>query len=353
MLETRLQTDASMKKSFRYVLLEKHGAEWMTLAAGSRYLRDVETRYAMLELEALAIHYGVKQCHMYLAGLQHLDVITDHQPRKAIFNRKDLFEIDNDKLMKIKQELKTKYIFIMDYRKDDHHGVTDALIINPVDDPENESNSIMDFGRTAAFNGKIGIQDLNIRWLGKEAMKDYKYKVLHDALVSGFAQFRTKYGPWTKSLTNQYVRDFRTHWNQLSIEGRLVVLKNRIFIPEERRRLKELHKGRQGIARTLQNARQSVYCHGITRDVEAMCDNCKECQSLRSSNHKESLESVQLPERPFDVVSADLFYTGGRVFIILQTDCQDFLWLKQGRRIRQEVKLSGSLISTSLCSENP
>ena len=40
-----------------------------------------------------------------MSGLQHFDVVTDHQPFKSIFNRKDLFEIDNDKVMEIKQEL--------------------------------------------------------------------------------------------------------------------------------------------------------------------------------------------------------------------------------------------------------
>ena len=85
------------------------------IAAGSRYLKDVETRYAMVELEALAIHYGVKQCHLYLSGSPHFDVITDHQPLKTIFNKKDLYEIDNDKLMKIKPELQTKYVLTVDY----------------------------------------------------------------------------------------------------------------------------------------------------------------------------------------------------------------------------------------------
>ena len=47
-----------------------------------------------------------------------------------------------------------------------------------------------------------------------------------------------------------------------------------------------------------------------------MCHSCKECQKLRSSNQKESLEAEELPERPFDVVSADLFYSGGKVFMI-------------------------------------
>ena len=66
-LETRLETDASRKKGFGYVLLQKQDSDWKLVAADSRYLKDVETRYAMVELEALAIHYGIKQCHLYLS----------------------------------------------------------------------------------------------------------------------------------------------------------------------------------------------------------------------------------------------------------------------------------------------
>ena len=60
-LETRIETDASRKKGFGYALLQKQKSEWKMVAAGSRYLRGVETRYAMVELEALAIHYGITQ----------------------------------------------------------------------------------------------------------------------------------------------------------------------------------------------------------------------------------------------------------------------------------------------------
>ena len=83
-LETRLETDASRKKGFGYALLQKQEDDWTLVAAGSRYLKDVETRYAMVELEALAIHYGVKQCHLYLSGLPHFEVISDHQHLKTI-----------------------------------------------------------------------------------------------------------------------------------------------------------------------------------------------------------------------------------------------------------------------------
>lgn len=202
------------------------------------------------------------------------------------------------------------------------HGVPEALSRNPVNDPETEDNMHMDFGRIAAIQratSEIGIQDQNIKWLEQEANKDDRYKVLRDAVMSGFSEFKTKYGPWTKSLRNLYVQEFRPHWDQLSTEGSLVVLKNRIFVPEDCRRhiLKELQKGHQGITRTLQNARQSVYWHGITKDVENMCNACGKCQRLRASYQKESLEADELPARPFDVVSSDLFYTGGKVFMIV------------------------------------
>ena len=53
---------------------------------------------------------------------------------KTIFNRKDLFEIDSDKLMKIEQELRSTCIFTVDYRKCLKHGEPDALSRNPVND---------------------------------------------------------------------------------------------------------------------------------------------------------------------------------------------------------------------------
>ena len=79
----------------------------------------------------------------------------------------------------------------------------------------------------------------------------------------------------------------------------------------------ELHKGHhQGITTTLQNAWHSVYWHGITRNVENMCNNCSACQKLKSSTQKEKLKADELPERPFDVVSADLLYVGRNIYMV-------------------------------------
>ena len=102
-------------------------------------------------MEALAIHYGIKQCHLYLPGLSHFDIVIDNQPSKSIFNKKDLFEIDNDKLLKIKQELQSKYVFTVEYRKGANHGVPDALSRSPIKGPENECEKGLDFGTISAI----------------------------------------------------------------------------------------------------------------------------------------------------------------------------------------------------------
>ena len=96
------------------------------------------------------------------------------------------------------------------------------------------------------------------------------------------------------------------------------ILKNKIFIQEGRRAkiLKILHHGNQGITRALQNIRQLVCRHGLTQDVEVMFSRCQECQKLRPSTQNETLKADYLPENPYDVISADVFYVGRKAYMV-------------------------------------
>ena len=42
--------------------------------AGSRFLTDVESRYAVIELECLAVARAINICNLFLAGLPHFTV---------------------------------------------------------------------------------------------------------------------------------------------------------------------------------------------------------------------------------------------------------------------------------------
>ena len=91
---TWLCTDAS-RQGLGFVLQQKTAKQWTLIQAGSRFLSDAETRYAVIELEMLAVSWAIAKCRLFLAGLQHFQIITDHNPLISILNTRRLDEIEN------------------------------------------------------------------------------------------------------------------------------------------------------------------------------------------------------------------------------------------------------------------
>ena len=100
-LETMLLTDASWLNGLGYALLQKESNNALQLIiCGSCSQNETQNRYATIELECLAIQYGISKCSFYLQGLPHFEIITDHKPMLGIFE-KYIFEIDNPCLQKM------------------------------------------------------------------------------------------------------------------------------------------------------------------------------------------------------------------------------------------------------------
>ena len=64
---TRLCTDAS-RQGLRFVLQQKNRDNWALVQAGSRFLSDAESRYAIIELELLAVSWAITKCKLLLVG---------------------------------------------------------------------------------------------------------------------------------------------------------------------------------------------------------------------------------------------------------------------------------------------
>ena len=67
------------------------------------------------------------------------------EDRNIKVNFKDLLEIYNDKLLKTKQELQSKYIFTVDYRKGSNHIAPDTQSRNPIKDPGSKGDMALQF----------------------------------------------------------------------------------------------------------------------------------------------------------------------------------------------------------------
>jgi hypothetical protein len=136
--ETVLLTDASRLKGLGFTLLQNHGDEvllWKLVQCGSHFLLDTETRYAVCELELLAVQWAMRQCHIYLAGLEHFRVITNHKPLLGIMNGTNLDAMENPRLQRLLEKTRA-YHFTAEWHEGKTHLITDALSRAPVLDPE-------------------------------------------------------------------------------------------------------------------------------------------------------------------------------------------------------------------------
>ena len=105
---TRLIVDASRLNGLGFVLKQcQDDNTWRAVQAGSRFLSSAETRYAMIELECLAIAWACEKCKMFVDGLprKQFQVWTDHAPLVPILDRQALPDIANRRLQRLKMKI--------------------------------------------------------------------------------------------------------------------------------------------------------------------------------------------------------------------------------------------------------
>ena len=84
---------------------------------------------------------------------------------------------------------------------------------------------------------------------------------------------------------------------------------DRLIVPASKRSsvLQLIHEGHMGIERCKARARLCVYWPHINDDIENTVKSCTVCNKFGNSLHKEPMIPHQLPNRPWEEVSADYF----------------------------------------------
>ena len=110
---TCLSTDWS-KTGIGYFLHQKHctcessipgccADGWRVALAGSRFLKDAESRYAPVEGEMLAVAWSLEDSKYFTLGCKDLVIATDHKPLVKLLGDRELADISNPRLFRIKQ----------------------------------------------------------------------------------------------------------------------------------------------------------------------------------------------------------------------------------------------------------
>ena len=327
-LPTVLQTDASRRKGLGFALLQRHEATWRLVQCGSRFLSDTESRYAMVELEMLAVVWAMQKCRLYLHGLPSFELVVDHQPLVPILNDYTLDMVENPRLQRMKSKL-TLFVFRTTWRKGKDHAIPDALSRAPVCDPSAAdaaesadvqlqvrfatslvAANVLDETPLSAVHGGSLI-DPWLTQLTEAATADASYQKVIQGVLSGFPK------PSDTHSSDEEVRHFSKLQGQLTIDDGLILYGSRLVIPssERPRVLQQLHASHQGIVRTKRRARQTVYWPGISSDITTVVGNCEQCRYYLPSHRPELPVIAPLPDRVFEEVSADLFSYAGNTYL--------------------------------------
>ena len=316
-LKSELLTDAARLGGLGYALIQRHSDGSLRLIqCGSRALSSPETRYATNELEMLAVHYAVKDCHFYLYGA-NFTVVTDHKPLLGTF-AKALCDVENTRLQRIREKL-VGYNFNITWVPGKIHLIADALSRAPVFRPVEEEVISANYVLVCAI-----AEDPLLQPLFDAAAADQDYQDIISAFKAG--------KPLSVLPPMHPARALRSYWDDISLFNNALIIfqDHRIFVPSSLRPtyLEELHVSHSGISKTKALARQHFFWPGLSRDIESMVENCEACRLHRPSLAEVKQEYAEA-EYPMQAVSVDLFDNAGNDWLVMVDRFSFYIWTKR------------------------
>lgn len=98
----------------------------------------------------------------------------------------------------------------------------------------------------------------------------------------------------------------------------LIVKGRNIVIPQSKRKevLENIHYAHLGIEKSKVLARNTVFWPNMNKEIEDLIQNCDTCKSFQNGNKKESMIEKEIPQRPWEILSIDIFF-----YILNHTYC--------------------------------
>ncbi|XP_063360590.1 uncharacterized protein K02A2.6-like [Cydia amplana] len=81
--------------------------------------------------------------------------------------------------------------------------------------------------------------------------------------------------------------------------------------------VRRVHEGHLGVDKCQRRARGVMWWPGMARDVERAVLACETCQRHRAAPAREPLQPHDVPERPWQVLAADIFEFKGKLFLLV------------------------------------
>ena len=258
-LDTIVSADASSYGLGAVLTQKQPDGSWRPVLYASRSLTSTEQRYAQIEKKALALTWACERFEGYLLGMQ-LHLHTDHKPLVPILRSKNLDTLPAH-VHQFRMRL-MRYQFTISHVPGKDLHIADTLSRAPT-----SQSTLTD----AQFHWKVDVIHLvtDSLLITEERLLHIRRKQEEDAVCQELKQYCLNGWP-ESSKVKGFVKLCQPISSEISIQDGLPMRNNRIIIPSQMRQeiLERIYTSHQGIHKCREQARQSVWWPGISRQLK-------------------------------------------------------------------------------------
>ena len=325
-LPTKLHTDYS-KTGLGFYLAQKHCVcpgvvpdccedGWRITLAGSRFLKAAEVRYVPLEGECLGVAWALEQTRYFTLGCPNLVVVVDHKPLCKVLGDKELEDITNARLFKMKERT-LPWQFTVVYRPGKLNYFADGTSRNPgsqTDDIDENSSfeEVLSLEISAMLTSKMDpVKAITFELVQTATKGDEDLQKVMRFVETGF--------PEEKVQCPLEVQPFWNCRSLLSIVADTLLYGSSLVIPKALRPavLEILGSAHQGVQAMRDRAADTLYWPGMHEDITRYKKSCVTCQRIAPSQPHAPRFPPEIPSMPFESIAADYFDFAGRHYLVI------------------------------------
>ena len=269
------------------------------VACASRATTPAEQRYPQLDLEALAVDYGLRRFRYYCVGGPVVTIITDHKPLLGVFNSTRRGSIRSERIKLRHQDIQ----FQLHWMKGSHNpadfmsrrGTTLSSLEKELKKETTEFEKTVWFLQFSPFTEAISMDNII-----EKTEKDKSLSALKQCIRKGYVD-----------KLDASLKPYRNVFSELTLSDEELILKgDKIILPESLQKLalekahQGGHPGMNGLKRRL---RSHFWFPKMDKIIETKVAACKHCTMFTNKTTREPLRPHATADEAWTDVSVDLF----------------------------------------------
>ncbi|KAJ8361627.1 hypothetical protein SKAU_G00181520 [Synaphobranchus kaupii] len=299
--------------------------EGQPIAFASRALTPTEKNYAQIEKECLSIVFACQRFHHYLYGRDPITAETDHKPLISIFSKPLLNAPKRlqSMLMTLQSyDLRVIYkpgpeMFISDTLSRATAGCAGRGTVyqrHAICSLQQEQEDVQHVNQADYLN----VSSQRLEQIRRHTDRDECLQALKNTVLVGW--------PDVKEEAPLIAREYWPFRDEISVQNGVLFRGQKVIIPKSLRpeMLTRIHSSHIGGEACYRHAQETLYWPNMQTEIKDFVSTCSTCNVYAHNQQKETMLSHDLPTRPWQILSMDMFTHRQKDYLLIVDHYSDF-----------------------------